>query len=115
MVEEPPPALTTIQPANVMIGGTVTVTISGRGLDGARALTFEPSDVTASIVSVTATAVQARVTARANAEIDEYRFALTTPRARLESTAFGLSFAVLSRPPGYRSTFGSPVVGGDQI
>ncbi|MGH6903025.1 MAG: hypothetical protein ACREIR_09835, partial [Geminicoccaceae bacterium] len=114
LVEEPPPLLSGIQPDRVTAGNAVVVTISGRGLEGARTLVFDRSDVTATIVSVTATSVQARITAQVTALVGRRNFVLSTPRAVLESAAFGLSFTVLRRY-GYLSPFGSPVVGGDLV
>ncbi|MGH6905536.1 MAG: hypothetical protein ACREIR_22685, partial [Geminicoccaceae bacterium] len=113
-VEELPPLLSEIQPGQVTAGGTVTVTISGRGLEGARTLVFDRNDVTATIVAATATSVQARITAQVTALVGPRAFVLTTPRARLDSGAFVLSFTVLRRY-GYLRPFCSPVVGGDLV
>ena len=89
-----------IQPAAVAAGNTVTVTISGRGLERARALDFDRSDVTARIVFCrSATAVQARITARRPPPRSaEHHFALTTPRGRLETPQLSGSRSRSPRP-----------------
>jgi hypothetical protein len=88
--------------------------VSGRGLSGTSALTFDRSDITATITSVSDTTVQARVVVTSSAVIGRRNFSLSTPRGRLDSASFALSFSVTQRY-GYLSPLRSPAVGGDLL
>jgi hypothetical protein len=97
----------------VAAGSTITVVITGSGLERASALNFDRADVTATIASASPTRVQARISTTASSVVGERNFVLTTPRGRLNAADFGLSFTVARRYSIPRS--GSPVVGGDLV
>jgi hypothetical protein len=99
LVEEAPPVMTSIRPDRVTVGGSVTVVISGRGLDGARELVFDRTDVVATIASATGSSVQATVRVATGAVPGARGFSLTTARGRLDSAAFGLAFIVEEPAP----------------
>src|SRR5438093_6876446 len=84
-----PPAITGISPSSGTPGTSVPATISGTNLNGATAVTFSGSGVTATIGTGTATSLPITVTIAGGASTDTRRLTVTTGRgASLPFTGF---------------------------